>query len=303
MTLFDKLVVHGLPMVPKCIVGRVARRYVAGESREDALAAVRELNAEGACCTVDVLGEEVTEREKAEAAVEEYLTLLEAIRAEGLDSNLSVKPTLVGLRIEERLCHENIERIVARAQELGNFVRIDMEDHTTTDATLRIYRDLAGRYGNVGTVLQAYLHRTPADIDDLLPLRPNIRLCKGIYREPRAIAWKPYETVRANFVFCLERLLEGGATVGIATHDEHLVWAGMATVRKLGIPEDRYEFQMLLGVDPELRRIILGEGFRLRVYVPYGTDWYPYSVRRLRENPTVAKHVLRAMLGLPPDLS
>jgi len=303
VTLFDRLVVHGMPLVPKFIVGRVARRYVAGETRAAAMKTIRALNAEGAMCTVDVLGEEVTERERAEAAVDEYLALLEEIAEAGLDSNISIKPTLVGLRIDEGYCRDNIARVVERALELGNFVRIDMEDHTTTDMTLRIYRELLERFGNVGTVLQAYLHRTPADIGALLPLQPNIRLCKGIYREPRAIAWRLYETVRANFVHCLEKLLEGGAYTGIATHDEHLVWAGMAVVDRLGLHRDRYEFQMLLGVDPELRRIILDEGHRLRVYVPYGEDWYPYSVRRLRENPTVAKHVIRAMLGMKPARS
>ncbi len=300
MTLFDKLVIHGMPMIPKFIVGRVARRYVAGETRAAALETIRGLNAEGALCTVDVLGEEVTEREKAEAAVTEYLALIDEIAASGVDSNISIKPTLVGLRIDEGFCHDNIVRIVEHAREAGNFVRIDMEDHTTTDITLRIYTELARKYGNVGTVLQAYLHRTPADIDALMPLGPNIRLCKGIYREPRAIAWRLYETVRENFILSLEKLLAGGAYTGIATHDEHLVWAGMTAVARHGLDRDRYEFQMLLGVDPELRRIILDAGHRLRVYVPYGKDWYPYSIRRLRENPTVAKHVIRAMFGLAP---
>jgi proline dehydrogenase len=175
-----------------------------------------------------------------------------------------------------------------------------MEDHTCTDPTLRIYRRLFEEIGHVGVVLQAYLHRTVHDINDLLPLGPNIRLCKGIYREPRAIAWKQYETVRANFISTMEKLLAGGAYVGIATHDVHLVWAGMTAVDRLGLDREDYEFQMLYGVDPELRRIILDQGHRLRVYVPFGRDWYPYSMRRLRENPTVAHHVTRAMLGLGP---
>ncbi len=298
MSAFDRLVRHGLPLIPKFVVGRVARRYVAGSELEDAVRVVQELNTEGAMATCDVLGEAVRDRGRAEAAVAEYLRLLETIRAEGLDANVSVKPTLLGLGIDERFCRDNIRAVVRRAAELGNFVRIDMEDRTTTDATLRIYRELRAEHENVGVVLQAYLHRTLADIRDLLPLRPNIRLCKGIYREPRSVMWTLYETVRANYVACLERLLEGGAYVGIATHDEHLVWAAMELVDRLGLGPDRYEFQMLLGVDPELRRIILGLGHRLRVYVPYGRDWYPYSVRRLRENPTVARHVLRAMVGL-----
>jgi len=298
MSLFDSLVQHGLPLIPKFIVGKVASRYVAGETLEDAVATIRELNSEGAMATVDLLGEEVTERAKAEAAVRQYVRIFDTIEELGLDCNVSIKPTLLGLRIDESFCLENMETIVQRAKEHGNFVRIDMEDHTCTDATLRAYRVLQERHGNVGAVLQAYMRRMLADIGELLPSKPNIRLCKGIYREPRTIAWKSFDTIRANYVAGLEKLLAGGAYVGIATHDEHLVWAGMMTVDRLGLDPSQYEFQMLLGVDPELRRIILAHGHRLRVYVPFGKDWYPYSTRRLRENPTVAKHVLRAMLGL-----
>jgi proline dehydrogenase len=300
MNLFDKLVRHGMPFVPKFVVRQVARRYVAGEEVADAVRTIRELNAEGAMATVDVLGEEVTDPRAAAAAVEQYLELLATIDRERLDANVSIKPTMLGLKVDEAMCLDNIRRIVARAAELDNFVRIDMEDHTCTDATLRIYRTLAGELGHVGVVLQSYLHRTMDDAVGLLPLAPNIRLCKGIYREPRTIAWTLYETVRANFIAVMDRLLEGGAYVGIATHDAHLVWAGMTTVSRLGLAPAAYEFQMLLGVDPELRRIILERGHRLRVYVPFGRDWYPYSMRRLRENPTVAHHVTRAMLGLGP---
>lgn len=300
MSLFDSMVKHGLPFVPKFIVGKVAARYVAGETLDDAADTVRELNAEGSMATCDVLGEEVAETARAEAAVEEYLRLLDTIGRDGLDANISIKPTLLGLKISEDLCLRLVDTIVERAAAMGSFVRIDMEDHSCTDATLRIYREVRERHGHAGVVLQAYLHRTVGDIGALLAEQPNIRLCKGIYREPRAIAWKDYGTVRANFVYCLEKLLAAGAYVGIATHDTYLVWAGMAAVDRLGLRPDQYEFQMLLGVDPELRRIILGNGHRLRVYVPYGRDWYPYSTRRLRENPTVAKHVMRAMLGLQP---
>ncbi len=298
MSVFDALVKHGLPLVPKPIVGRFARPYVAGASLDDAVRTVRDLNREGAMATVDVLGEEVHERAKAEAAVAEYLSIFDVVRDQGLDCNVSIKPTLLGLKIDEAFCTEMIGRVVAAAAEHSSFVRIDMEDHTCTDATLRIYREMKARHGHVGVVLQSYLHRTVADVDDLLPGQPNIRLCKGIYREPRRISWHDFDTVRANFVYCLEKLLAGGAYVGIATHDPYLVWAGMALVDRLRLARDRYEFQMLLGVDPELRRVILDLGHRLRVYVPYGRDWYPYSVRRLRENPTVARHVLRSMVGL-----
>ena len=296
MTLFDRLVQHGLPLVPKPIVGRVARRYVAGETLDDAVRTIRQLNAEGAMATVDVLGEEVTERAKADSAVAEYTQLLERIDREALDANVSIKPTMVGLKLDEALCAANVASIVGRAAALENFVRIDMEDRSCTDATLRIYRAVLAEYGHVGVVLQAYLRRTVSDISELLPIHPNVRICKGIYREPRTVAWKDFDTIRANFVYAMETLLERGCYVGIATHDPMLVWAGMRTVDRLGLDPQQYEFQMLLGVDPELRRIILDAGHRLRVYVPYGRDWYPYSIRRLRENPTVARHVLRAMI-------
>lgn len=297
MSLFDSLIKHGLPLIPKFVVGKVASRYVAGETLDDAVAVIRKLNAEGAMATVDLLGEEVTERAKAEAAVRDYVRIFDTIEELGLDCNVSIKPTLLGLRIDEGFCLENMTTIAEHAKHHDNFVRIDMEDHSCTDATLRAYCTLQNRFGNVGTVLQAYMRRTLSDIGELLPMGPNIRLCKGIYREPRTIAWKDFDTIRSNFVAALDKLLSQGAYVGIATHDEHLVWAGMMTVDRLGLDRDQYEFQMLLGVDPELRRIILADGHRLRVYVPFGKDWYPYSTRRLRENPTVAKHVLRAMLG------
>jgi len=300
MTFFDQLIRYGMPFVPKPIVGKVAQRYVAGEEVSDAMTAIRALNTEGAMATVDVLGEEVHEKSKAEAAVAHYFELLETINREKVDANVSIKPTMLGLKIDKTLGYENIKTIAERAAELDNFVRIDMEDHSCTDATLEIYRRLHAEVGHVGVVLQSYLHRTVEDINHLLPLKPNIRLCKGIYREPRNIAWKQYETVRANFIYTMEKLIEGGAYVGIATHDAHLVWAGMAAVDRLGLDPSQYEFQMLLGVDPELRRIILESGHRLRVYVPFGRDWYPYSMRRLRENPTVAHHVTRAMLGMGP---
>jgi len=296
MSLFDTLVKYGMPFVPKVIVGRVARRYVAGDTLDDAAHTLRALNEEGAMGTVDILGEEVREPVKATAAVAEYLRLLDRIEDEKLDANISIKPTMLGLNIDQTLCEENLLRIVGRAAGFDNFVRIDMEDHTCTDNTIRLFRQMHEKHPTtVGVVLQSYLHRTIADINDLLPLAPNIRICKGIYREPREIAWKDFETIRANFIFATEKLLSSGAYVGIATHDPHLVWAGMQIVDRLGLDRDRYEFQMLLGVDPELRRIILSNGHRLRVYVPYGRDWYPYSIRRLRENPTVAHHVVRAM--------
>ena len=297
MSLFNRLLVTSLPLVPKVIVGRVAARYVAGETLDDALRIIRKLNAEGAMATLDVLGEEVSERGKATASVDEYVRALQAISAQQVDSNVSIKPTMLGLKIDEGFCRDNIERIVAIAKEHGNFVRIDMEDNTTTDATLRMYRDLQARYGNVGVVLQAYMRRTLRDIAELPKQGANVRICKGIYVEPRQIAWKGYDTVRANYLQSLEKLIAYGVYPAIATHDEYLACQAVAMVDKHGLNRDQYEFQMLLGVDDQLRRILLDGGHRLRVYVPYGRDWYPYSIRRLRENPEVARHVLRAMLS------
>jgi proline dehydrogenase len=317
MTVGNRLLVNTLPLVPRFIVGRVAARYVAGSTLDDALRVVGELERQGAMATIDLLGEEVSERGKALAAVEEYLRVFQAIQERGLDSNVSIKLTLLGLKVDEGFCRDNVETIAAAAAARGNFVRIDMEDSTCTDPTLRIYRELQPRHGNLGVVLQAYMRRTLADIGELArqpagpagpagaagqPPRPaprgaNVRLCKGIYVEPRRIAWKGYETVRHNFVQALERLIELGIYPAIATHDEYLVAAATALVDKHGLRREQYEFQMLLGVDQELREILIAAGHRLRVYVPYGRDWYPYSMRRLRENPEVARHVLRALIA------
>jgi proline dehydrogenase len=297
MSLFNRLLVATLPLVPRFIVGRVAARYVAGSTLDDALRVVGDLNRQGAMATIDLLGEEVSERAKALAAVDEYLRVFAAIEERGLDANVSIKLTLLGLKVDEGFCRDNVERIAAAAQKRGNFVRIDMEDHTCTDATLRIYRELQARHGNLGVVLQAYMRRTLRDIAELPRPGANVRLCKGIYVEPRRIAWKGYETVRANFVRALEKLIDSGVYTAVATHDEYLSAAASALVDRRGLRREQYEFQMLLGVDQELREILIAAGHRLRVYVPYGVDWYPYSIRRLRENPEVARHVLRALLA------
>ncbi len=297
MSLFDAIIRFGLPLVPRFIVKRVARPYVAGESLEQALEVVRRLNGEGALATLDYLGEAVRNPARAEEAVQEYLRLLDALQREGLESNISLKPTMMGLGLDEHLFERNITRIAGRARELGNFVRLDMEDHLTVDSTLALFHKLQGNLGNMGVVLQSMLRRTLDDAGKLLAHAPNIRLVKGIYREPRAVAWRDPHTIRESFIHLLEKLLGGGAYVGIATHDEHLVWAARSVIDRLGLGRDRYEFQMLLGVEPGLRRILLSEGHRLRVYVPYGAEWYAYSVRRLKENPAVALHVLRALLS------
>ncbi|MCP3958252.1 MAG: proline dehydrogenase [bacterium] len=296
MSLFDRLVITTLPVVPKLIVRRVASRYVAGEELDDAGRVIRELHAEGAVTTVDILGEEVHDRELARSALAEYRRLLEELKSADLeDCYISVKPTQLGLAIDEDFCRENLEALVGEASEAGIFVRLDMEDRTATSGTLRIYRHLRERTELVGTVLQSYMRRTLDDIAEL-PEGANVRLCKGIYIEPRDTAWKSYETVRHNFVAALEKLFERGAYVAIATHDEYLICAAVALIDRLGLSRDQYELQMLLGVENQVRRILIAEGHKLRVYVPYGKHWYEYSTRRLRENPKIAGHVLRALL-------
>ena len=297
MSAFDSLIRTTLPVTPRPVIHFFARRYVAGATLAEAVSTVRRLAAEGCRATVDVLGESVTSRELARGAVAAYLEVIDAIVAGSLDANVSLKPTQMGLSIDEEFCHDNIAAILEHAGARQIFVRIDMEDTPTTDATLRIHRRLAGRFpGGCGVVLQSRLRRTLADAAELAASRANVRLCKGIYREPRPVAYEDRDIIRANFIHVLRVLLAGGSYVGIATHDEWLVAESLAVVQQLGLAPDRYEFQMLLGVDPELRRIITGAGDRLRVYVPFGSHWYPYSVRRLRENPTFARAGIEAFL-------
>jgi proline dehydrogenase len=302
LELFSSFVVRTLPFMPRPLVWRVARRYVAGATLDDALATARRLRTESSMTTVDVLGEAVTARERVGGFVDEYVRALEALAAAGLDVNVSIKPTMFGLLIDEGFCQENLDRVVATAKRLSGFVRIDMEDRTTTDATLRMYKALHARHGCVGVVLQAYMRRTLRDIDELPETGANVRLCKGIYIEPRGVAWKGYDTVRSAFVAALEKMLTRGVYVGIATHDEYLCGRAIELIDRLQVPRERYEMQMLLGVEDELRRILVAGGHRLRVYVPYGGDWHLYSLRRLRENPAIAGHVTRAFLGLPPKV-
>jgi proline dehydrogenase len=297
VSLFDSLIRATLPVTPRPVVHFFARRYVAGATLDDAVATVRRLAGEGCCATIDVLGESVTSRELAQTAVAAYLEVLEAIVASSLDANVSLKPTQMGLQIDEAFCHDNIATIIERASAHGIFVRIDMEDSPTTDATLRIYRRLVTRFADrCGVVLQSRLRRTLDDAAALAAAGANVRLCKGIYLEPRAVAYEDREIIRDNFVHVLRTLLAGGSFVGIATHDEWLVAEALELIRQLGLPRERYEFQMLLGVDPQLRQILTRAGHRLRVYVPFGSHWYPYSVRRLRENPSIGRMGLEAFL-------
>jgi len=248
--------------------------------------------------TLDILGEFISTPQEAALHTQAYLDLLHAIARSGLRQvNVSVKLTSLGLLLEPSPCLENTRRLVTAAHELGNFVRIDMEDAQCTSRTIDVYRRLRGEFPqSVGLVLQARLRRTVQDVADLTREPANFRICKGIYVEPRAIAYTDREIIRKNFTRALERMLDGGAYVGIATHDELLVWEALDLISRRGLTPDRYEFQMLLGVDEGLRDILLAAGHRLRVYVPYGEQWYAYSVRRLRENPQIAGYAFKAIL-------
>ncbi|MBP7148953.1 MAG: proline dehydrogenase family protein [Acidobacteria bacterium] len=290
-----------LLMVPRPLVWRFARTYIAGETLDDAVRTIRELNRDGCRATVDVLGEGVTSEKEVRFYVEQYGRTIEAIVREGLDANVSVKPTAMGLNISPDLAHEAIVSVVRVAERHGMFVRMDMEDSPTTSATLDLFWRLREEgHERVGVVLQAYLRRTLADAARLAAAGASVRLCKGIYVEPRHVAYQDYWLVRDAFVAAMETLMRGGAYTAIATHDEWLVLHGRRLVRELGVAGDRYEFQMLLGVDPELRRLTVAEGHGMRVYVPYGEGWYGYSIRRLVENPRFAGHVVKNVLGLGP---
>ena len=296
MTLLDRALVRLLPAVPKPVVQLFSARYIAGSTLDDAVATVRALNAAGKLATIDVLGEEITHEDETRAIAQAYRDVFDAIQANGLDSNVSVKPTALGLGLSVELCRENLEDVLHAAAAYGNFVRIDMEDSSTTDDTLRLYRELreAG-HDNVGVVLQAYLRRTLDDVRALADLRPSVRLCKGIYVEPAALAFQDDDAVRASFVRCLDALLEAGSYVGIATHDEWLI--GRALERVAGLGRDEYELQMLLGVRENRAGELVEAGHRLRVYTPFGEQWYAYSLRRLQENPAMAGTIARATAG------
>jgi proline dehydrogenase len=298
VALLDRAIVRTLPAVPKPIVRRISERYIAGTRVEDACRVVERLNAEGKLATIDVLGEEITTWEEARHIGYQYENVFRTIDEQSLDSNVSVKLTGLGLKLDHALCREILERLVRQAAQRGNFVRIDMEDSSCTDETLRLYRELRETgLDNVGIVLQAYMRRTLVDIESLSDLTPNVRLCKGIYVEPEEIAYQGFGEVRENFVRALDELLRGGSYVGIATHDEWLIEEGKRLVRTHGRPAAEYEFQMLLGVRPGHGDRLVAEGHRLRIYVPFGEEWYAYSLRRLQENPKIAGYIAADTLG------
>lgn len=274
-------------------------RFVAGETLEEAIAALQKLHAAGFRTTVDVLGEAVASTDAARAAADEYLATLDALAREGLDRNVSLKLSQMGLKLDPATCRDNVARIFGHAAEVDAFVRIDMEEHSTADATLALWRDLrplnADR-GDSGVVIQAALRRSAQDVDALIDEHARIRLCKGAYVEPATVAFPDKVDVDAAYETLMTRLLRDGTFPAIATHDERLIAKAVALVRADGIAPDRFEFQMLFGVRRDLQERLLKAGFGVRVYVPFGTQWYPYFMRRLAERPANVAFVLRSLL-------
>jgi proline dehydrogenase len=289
----NKIIVSMVKMMPKSTVHFFSQKYIAGETLQSAVDLVKDLNSKGIYATLDLLGESVDNKEKATAAFNKTMKNFDALLEHKLMANLSVKPTQLGLSFDKELAYNHILQLVIRAHEIDNFVRIDMEDSPYTDDTIDIYQRIFKQYDNVGIVLQSYLKRTYDDTIQLNKLGTDYRLCKGIYVEPASIAFKDRQAIRDNFVKVLEAMLKNGNYVGIATHDSYLIKEAYRLINENNISNDKFEFQMLLGVRVDLRDKIVKDGYKIRVYVPFGEDWYPYSIRRLQENPQIAGHIAR----------
>ncbi|WP_248622591.1 proline dehydrogenase family protein [Prolixibacter bellariivorans] len=290
-----------LPYMPKKLVWIFSKRYIAGENIEDALWESRKLNAEQTMVTVDILGEYIKELSEATENKKQYIDLIRRFTREKIDGNFSVKPSMFGLLLDKESCYQNIREIVSVADECDTFIRVDMEDSTCTDAEIEIFRRLKAEFPTrVGLVVQSYMRRTLSDVRDLMDMHSdeaplNFRLCKGIYVEPAEVAFKKYQEVRDHYLEDLEYMLQNGIYVGIATHDRYLVDKSFELLEKYNTPKDKYEFQMLYGVTPDLRSRIKSAGHRMRVYVPYGVQWFGYSTRRLKENPNMTWLIIKAL--------
>lgn len=298
--MLNKFIADTLPYLPKKLIWIFSKRYIAGETIEDGLKACRELNAQGIEVTVDLLGEFITNTEQAEENKHKYLEIIERFSAERIMGNFSLKPTMFGLLIDKDICFANIEAVVKKAAEKKSFVRIDMEDSQCVDNEIELYRKLQQRYpASVGLVVQAYLRRTKNDLTNLSNIHVNgsplnFRLCKGIYIEPKQIAYKEFDEVREHYLDDLTFMFDHNMYAAIATHDKYLVDRAMQLIKERNIDKTKYEFQMLYGVTPELRSSIVKLGHKMRVYVPFGKDWFGYSTRRLKENPKMASHIIKA---------
>jgi proline dehydrogenase len=274
----------------------VVTRFVAGETLEEALAAIERLQRAGLHATVDVLGESVTSPELASVAADRYVATLAALSARGLDPNVSIKLTQMGLDIDRDLCRASVSRILEAARSVDGFVRIDMEDHVQTDATLEIWREEHERYPKTGIVIQSSLRRSAADVDRISAVGGRVRLCKGAYDEPPGVAYVTKRAVDLNYARLMERLMTAGTYPAIATHDPGLIARALDIAERHRIGPERFEFQMLYGIRRDLQRSLAARGYTVRIYVPYGQEWYPYFMRRLAERPANVAFMLRAIL-------
>ena len=297
MSIINELIVSFVQILPKSIVKKFSSRYIAGDSLQDAVLLVQELNKRGIHATIDVLGEAITTKEEAVSSKQACSDVLDAIRKLQLNANLSIKPTQMGLQLDEQFCYDQVLSLVEKAKLMRNFVRLDMEDSSCTDATFRLYKKLRETHDNCGVVVQAYMRRTLSDLISLSSLKPNVRLCKGIYIEPVSIAFKGKEEIRKNYLNLLKWMFENKHYVGIATHDSYLIDEAVELIKSLKIPRDAFEFQMLLGVHEDLRDYLAESGYKVRIYVPFGKDWYLYSIRRLKENPNVAGQIVKNLFS------
>jgi proline dehydrogenase len=293
VSVFHNLLVKTVQMMPENIVWLFSKKYIAGKTLQNAVDTVKDLNSKRILATLDVLGESITTKEEAIESKIKALEVFDAIVKNKLNANLSIKPTQMGLAIDKEFAYQQILELVKRADEINNFVRIDMEDSPYTDLTFEVYKKIYEDYSNVGVVLQAYLKRTSNDAIILNKLGTNYRLCKGIYIEPATIAYKDKQAIRDNYMKTLELILKNGNYVGIATHDKYLIDKSYELIKDLNISKDKFEFQMLLGVREDLRDKINKDGYKIRIYVPFGEDWYKYSIRRLQENPQLAGHIVK----------
>jgi len=300
--MINRLIAAVLPYMPKRLVWIFSRRYICGEYLADAIRESEKINAEGCAVTIDILGEFISRLEEAESFKIQYIEVIEQFSSRKIKGNFSVKPSMFGLLLDKEACYGIIREIVAVADKYNSFIRIDMEDSTCTDDEINIYNRLREEFPKrVGLVIQAYMRRTLDDVKNLMksdtttsPL--NFRLCKGIYIEDKSIAFKGYQEVRDHFIEDLEFMLKNDIFVGIATHDRYLVEQSMLLIKRLNISKEKYEFQMLYGVNPKLRKSIVEKGYTMRVYLPFGTQWFNYSTRRLKENPNMVWHILKALI-------
>ncbi|MBW8333773.1 MAG: proline dehydrogenase family protein [Prolixibacteraceae bacterium] len=299
--MLNQLLANALPYMPQKLIWIFSKRYIAGETIEDGIKACRQLNQQGIEVTVDLLGEFIKTIEQAEENKRKYIEIIDRFTSEGIVGNFSVKPTMFGLLIDKEVCLAKIEEVVKIAADKKSFIRIDMEDSQCVDIELELYRNLQQKYpANVGLVLQAYLRRTKNDLLDMSNIHVNgdplnFRLCKGIYVEPKQIAFKSFEEVQEHYIDDLNYMLDHNMYVGIATHDKQLVEKALEIIKERKIDKTKYEFQMLYGVTPELRSSIVKQGHKMRVYVPFGKDWFGYSTRRLKENPKMASLIVKAL--------